>query len=506
MRLRSGLSFIVVFLAFPLHAQFVGKVDVSLVNVDVTVTSRGAPARGLTRDDFEVLEDGVPQPIANFYAVENSPRGVDGSDTDQPSGDRFRRHVLVIVDMNHTSRHNRNVALTQLERFVDEHFNSGEYDWSIAVATRKIHLVLRSTSDKAEIHNAMSEVRQMAARGLLLNRDIAVPTREQSAAEANAALWEESYNARDSVDALVQAIRAFTNVRGKKIILLLTGGLGSSADISLIPFDAPGLSTDTVVRVTDAGKIGTRLRDVLVREANTANVSFYILNPEGLTAPGNINGPPMTNNSMSFWIAEQTGGRMLPGNDPKLSLQEFDRVSANFYSLAYRPPHGDDGQYHRIEVRLKRRGSYSLQYRNGYVAAAGEAQLMRSLASPLAVSMQSSAFPLTLTTGAPRREGEGVVLPVTVEVPYKVLQSVPGQAGWSAAVDVFISLFDANGVHIVTSRFPVAAVSPTEFSKSDAVLSATKEVRLAAGKAHRIVVAVRDPLSEAVGIASREVR
>ena len=31
------------------------KIEVSLVSVDVTVTSHGAPARGLSRDDFEAL-------------------------------------------------------------------------------------------------------------------------------------------------------------------------------------------------------------------------------------------------------------------------------------------------------------------------------------------------------------------------------------------------------------------------------------------------------------------
>jgi hypothetical protein len=48
------------------------KIDVSLVNVDVTVTSHGAPARGLMADDFQVLEDGVPQKITHFYAIENT--------------------------------------------------------------------------------------------------------------------------------------------------------------------------------------------------------------------------------------------------------------------------------------------------------------------------------------------------------------------------------------------------------------------------------------------------
>src|SRR6185295_13544750 len=39
------------------------KIDVSVVNVDVVVRARdGSPLRGLTRDDFQLFEDGVPSP------------------------------------------------------------------------------------------------------------------------------------------------------------------------------------------------------------------------------------------------------------------------------------------------------------------------------------------------------------------------------------------------------------------------------------------------------------
>ena len=46
------------------------RVEVSVTNVDVVVTdSKGNRVNGLTRDDFEVFQDNVPQTITNFYAV-----------------------------------------------------------------------------------------------------------------------------------------------------------------------------------------------------------------------------------------------------------------------------------------------------------------------------------------------------------------------------------------------------------------------------------------------------
>src|SRR5258706_2119178 len=89
--------------ATALTAQVTESIDVRIVNVDVTVTSKGAPVRGLTRDDFEIFEDGRPQKITNFYSVEEPARAkVATAPTVAPSAEapatetdpRFRRKVL----------------------------------------------------------------------------------------------------------------------------------------------------------------------------------------------------------------------------------------------------------------------------------------------------------------------------------------------------------------------------------------------------------------------------
>src|SRR5256885_15931896 len=43
------------------------RIEVNITNVDVVVTDRGgAHVHGLTKDDFEVLDSGVPQAVTNF--------------------------------------------------------------------------------------------------------------------------------------------------------------------------------------------------------------------------------------------------------------------------------------------------------------------------------------------------------------------------------------------------------------------------------------------------------
>src|SRR5258708_25581911 len=80
-----------------------------------------------------------------------------------PSEERFRRKVLVIIDNRHVSMFNRDRALAALERFVDDRFTGGSYDWSIALISDTARVVLPLTSDKAKLHAAVAEIRKIAA-------------------------------------------------------------------------------------------------------------------------------------------------------------------------------------------------------------------------------------------------------------------------------------------------------------------------------------------------------
>src|SRR5689334_1328441 len=47
------------------------NVNVDLINVEVFVTDKaGNPVKGLTQADFQILEDGRPVTISNFYSVD----------------------------------------------------------------------------------------------------------------------------------------------------------------------------------------------------------------------------------------------------------------------------------------------------------------------------------------------------------------------------------------------------------------------------------------------------
>ena len=525
------------------------KIDVSLVNVDVTVTSHGAPARGLTRDDFEVLEDGVAQNVTHFYAIENArekttaaPQQVAATQAAQPSpvDERFRRKVLVIIDNRHMSVHNRDVALRNLEKFINESFATGSYDFSIAMIGDGPHMLLPLTSDKEKIHGALAEIRDVVAgramrdtyklenrtarvvdaAGSMSGRISAVGSMTNTTLDS---LVEQSNRMQSSIDArttyqgILEIARSFANTSGRKIMLLMTGGFG---------FDENPLKSSNPARSVQQNSGENTIRSLLVREANASDVSISVIDTEGLT-PTNFGADVMTNDlphggfdgatfgsvntgsspANFYWVAQQTGGQNFTGNFIDKSLRDFDVASSNFYSLAYTPAHGDDGKYHSITVRLKKPGPYKLSYRSGYSSLPVEEQLNRAMHSAMSVEMQPSSIPVDLTTG-PVKAGDAagsVLVPLYTQVAAKQLQFVPGNDGSIARVDFFLSVFTESG-HLVRTFRAVREARAKNGTENDGNFIESHALRLKKGAPYRVVVAVHDQVSDAVGIRSTTVR
>jgi len=519
----------------------VEKIDVSVVNVDVTVTDRhGQAVAGLTRNDFEISEDGTVQPISNFYSVESEEARVDthpaASPADEPAvpPDRFRRKVLVLVDNVSTTVHGRNEALAKLETFIRDHFDDGRYDWSIAVMDSRVHLVLPMTSDKKAVHDVISEIRRSPSRNEVkapirasdvsrspdsgVNRtqlhEGEVPSDIATNFRGEANLTEQMMFAASSTGAILQAVRAFGASEGRKIVLLVVGSLqmAHASPIERIGGDNP--LGNHIESVAGADRDLSQMREQLVHEANASNTSFYIINADGLEVPDqeaigkNFGAPPAGSNaadtSSMFWLANETGGAYLPGNRIDQSFAEFDRRSSTFYSLGYVPPHPNDRGYHRLVVRLKGRSGYHVQYRDGYSTAPTDVQISRALKSPLGASMQTSMMPMSLIVGSPRYRGRTAVVTLKAAMTMESLQYIIDARGSRTRLHVYVSVFDRYGRNLTLSKsFADIALRPNEPATGPMTVTIPL-VALAKGT-YRIVVALRDELTDKVALAEREV-
>jgi VWFA-related protein len=535
--------------ATPVEAPppLVEKIDVSVVNVDVTVTDRrGQPVTGLTRDDFEILEEGKPQPISNFYAVDPAQTKTDARAeravevTPPPSEDRFRRKVLVLIDNQNTTPHGRNVALDRLEQFINDHFDDGRYDWSIATIDKRLHMVLPMTSSKKILHSVVAQVRGMGTRNAVrapaehtefnsvaaLSKhmtDNEMPNDKPSSISENTinifsdemSLKEQTIYAHSSTESIVEAERAFGRIEGRKIILLVTGYLPLG---TLSPINR-GASRDAmdgshVQNTIRENEELAHMRELLVREANASNTSLYIISSEGLEIPmaGGLNpmsaapqpGSNAVDVSSMLWLAKETGGAYLPGNRIDQSLVDFDRRSGAFYSLGYVPLHPDDGRYYRIKVSVKRHRDYQLQYRYGYSSVPTDLQIMRAIRSPLGASLQPSTMTMSLVFGKPQYRGIVALIPLKAAMSMESLQYITDDHGSRTRLHVYVSIFDSDGRNLTVAKsFADIAVKVNE-STTGPMTVTIPALALSKGT-YSVVVAVRDELTDHVGVAIQKI-
>src|ERR1019366_2820144 len=267
------------------------SIDVRFVNVDVTVTDgNGKPVTDLTKGDFEVLEDGQPQAITNFSLNQ---RKVAVSGSSGESSTAPRRKVIVVIDNNYIDSRQRSLTLDTLDRFLEERFDENS-EWSIATIGQSLDIIQPLTSNRAKIREAVAKARKSGTVSLRtdeLDREIlSDPFRRAAKGGYN---YEETvrFQARDrtsrnerslanTAKGLTEAARSYSGVDGKKIFVLLTGGM--EINTSFPAYDN-GRDHEMNDRKTGIAK----LIDQIVIEANTGNLAIYVINvrPSDMAAP-----------------------------------------------------------------------------------------------------------------------------------------------------------------------------------------------------------------------------
>src|SRR5687768_13610016 len=118
----------------PAPPQFAEEIEVRVIDVDVAVTDRqGNPLTSLTRDDFELYEDGKRVDIAYFSRI------VDGRLADLPSpaaaqqgqsvttpAPRTPLTWIVYIDQTNLVPQRRNQAMRQLQTFLGKSIVNGD--------------------------------------------------------------------------------------------------------------------------------------------------------------------------------------------------------------------------------------------------------------------------------------------------------------------------------------------------------------------------------------------
>ena len=294
------------------------------IEVDVTVLKGGDPVRDLTREDFEILEDGVAQPITNLSFIELAgATGASGASVrsrsvgTEPEG----RTIVMLLGV-------RNERLWEVARtFVEKGLGPGDLV-AVASAYESADQQLAFTTSREDIMAAVG--RSTRAAGSDHNPD---------------SLLVEGINGRDAVTAAFAATR--------KVATLL-GGISGRRKI-IVWFWPPSVFSPNSAQ-----------RNAL-RAAARQNVAIYAVDPRGLTT--RVDTGALLRQADYRAITDDTGGDSIVGsNDFGPAFERFLRESSSYYLLAYEPAvEHTDGKFHEIDVKVKRKG-LSVRARRGYFA------------------------------------------------------------------------------------------------------------------------------------------
>ncbi len=501
--MRPSLPALAVILLLPaaLPAQtFEDTADVLTVEVPVNVVRRdGTPVRGLTLDDFEILEEGRAQTIAGIEVVDLAAlRGEDLAGRPLPSAGR--RHFLLLFDLSFANPTAVLRARAAAREIVLQALHPTDL---VAVATYSIEegprLVVTFTPDRAQVARAIDTLGVRRRDDLTaLNLDplhflVATPehlpdsrgssgeeTRIDLRVSADALLREHLQILQNQLDRSQRAFersrvvsytrdlgtlaRLLGSVRGRKHVLLFSEGFDSRLALGRQPLGddeeqqrdrlnmAAGRAwmVDTEQIYGSSGLLGEL--DKMVEQFRRADCLVQAVDIGGLRASGDTRALAQQNIGQDslFFIAHETGGELFKdGNNIQHQLVDALQRSAVTYVLTYQPTEVEfDGSYRDLKVRLRGESrGLQVSHRTGYyrprpfaVLDPLEKTLLASDAVASAVPMRD--FPMSVLV-APFRAGDAAYVPVIVELAGSGL--LDAHSGERLAVEIYVYVTDHRG-------------------------------------------------------------
>ena len=484
------------------------RAGTKLVEVDVIARSKGAPATGLTKDDFILLDNGKPQKIAFFSVQSGSVAAPPGADVAPlPAGvvsnrseraDRQGNTVVVFLDQRNTPQPDQAFAIQRIAKFIatrGPQDRTGIYSFG---RDGSLKVVQEITSD--------SELLSRAAASLKA-QDPSYISPDVSGLEGNGGHAAEEFTALlmrtreiDTKQVLELAARHLANVPGRKSLIWISPA-----------FPLHWNYLDFTPDMLEAA-----------RKLNDAGVALYAVDPRGVAgalsgqtgiAPAEYGGvhtqeqiqalmigegrfPAPFGRDTMYLLTSLTGGLMYAEDNGIEKLTEAAADDGEFtYTLGFYPAQQDrDGVRHTLGVAVSKPG-IALRYRQNYMAsAAGSAndrtalqQLLTDAADSLQVELSAMASPNGENPGSWQ---------VRVNVNVRDLQLKHEDAKYAGGIDVS---FHVEGAGKVVTKTLKIAIPDDQFAAFIEKGIDTSQTIEAAGTEGAVRVVVQDRTSGAAG-------
>ena len=462
------------------RATFSTTTNVVIVNVTV-LDRNGKPIESLTKDDFELYEDGKLQKLqaVDFQHLKNTvlppvdspeaqpPPSPKGYNPDREkavtntmlSKYQDRRLMVLLFDFSSMQPAEQIRAKNAAIKFLNSQMTASD-TVSVMVYGSSLQTVLDFTSDRDLLINTINKFRIGDSSENATFADEGADSEDQSGQFVADETEFNIFNADLKLAALEDAARKLSQYPEKKALIYISSGIQKN-----------GVDNQSQLRATT----NTAIR---------SNVAFYPIDARGLSAlvPGgdattvgavgsnlysgagqrslkeNFNNQQETLDT----LARDTGGKaLLDSNDLTEGIRQVQQDFSSYYVLSYVSSNtAQDGRYRRIQVKLAPKDAdlrAKLDYRAGYYGpttfakmkdADKEAQLAQALQSDNPVT----DLPIAVEIDYFRLEKDKYFAPISVKIPGSALAFHSKGAKQATELDFIAEVFDQRNRPAATVR------------------------------------------------------
>lgn len=512
------------------------EIDVRVVNIEVVVTDRdGNRVQDLKPADFLLRVDGKEVPIGYFSEVRDG-RSVaapaqpeaEGLQSVAPEG-TVGTYYLVFIDDYFLIAPRRNEVLKSLKADLsrlgpDDRMAIAAYDGG------RLAMLSNWSGSKSDLERAFDQAMARTSRGLdrimerrsfqgsedfaitaaddgtisdpIANRVISTGLDDRETAYAENLIRQM----QGSIGAAVSSMRGFAAPRGRKVMLLLSGGWPFSVASYIRGGEnvAPSRQTASGEEIFrpltgTANLLGFTLYPVDVPGVQTVAADAEAIEP---AKPGFSSFSEQEFEGTLYFIAKETGGKAILNTNRTLALANVGSDTRSYYWLGFSPDWQRNDKSHGVKVELRRPGM-DLRYRTSFRDLSRKAEVSMKVESALLFGNFPGALPMPMKLGTPVRAKRGMLeIPVTLGLPADVMTVLPVDGKYAAQLELRFAASDANGNSSLIPILPLNLASekppaPGKFVRYETTLKLQ-------GNANHLVVALYDPLSGKVATAEAD--
>jgi VWFA-related protein len=523
-------------LALLLFFQLGETLEIRVTNVDVVVTDRaGKPVRGLTRDDFVILEDKKPQTITNFAEYEEEAPASLAADPNAPGAPaavvqrRPPRHIVLLLDDTTVDPFVRKQLFDSLIKAIPNLVQPGD-EAMLATWTGSIHIQQPFTDHADAIVKAIKDdlergggLQYMANTHDAL-RDInmpmggsRMPSRQAEMIRTTIRMWttRRLTEERNFIAGAKRLVGTLAGLEGRKLLLLATGYMPVEPGAEIAEYAMSKYPTLGITRPTD--NLHAEHED-LAAVANASGVAIDSIYPnldlgaEGAErAMGDFNRNHMTftevtNTSAALVnLAQMTGGTAFTQvKDFAGVIENFRQQLSSYYSLGYRSP-SKSGR-HAIAVQLKNHPEYRVVARNSYQPKSPD-ETARDRAVADLFHEPKGDFEVQIQPGKAEKQGrDRYVVPLRVVFPNKIVL-LPEGSDFTGSYTVYIAVAGRDGdlAPVGTQEQPIR-LNAEQKAQMEGKLLGSQFQLLVRGGEQTVSIVVRDDVGGAIGVGRAKIK